>query len=181
MTERILIYGIGGQGVQAMAKMISEAASTDGKEVVYTTSYGGQKRGGASLANVIISDKHIGAPMIIPGEMSTVVVLEDAGMDLYESYLKPGGMLMINSSMVTKKPTRTDVKVVYVDIMGLAQKVGNERTFNMVALGALVKLTGMTALETVLEQLKVVFTGRKAKLVPVNEEAIKAGYENAGN
>lgn len=174
MMERILIYGIGGQGVQAMAKMISEAAMAEGSEVVYTTSYGGQKRGGASVANVIISDRHIGAPMILPGQMSIVIVLENAGID-YERYLQSGGMLMINDSMVTKKPVRADIEVVKVDIMGLAQKIGNEKAFNMTALGALLGIRQIVSIDSILHQLELVFTGRKVKFIPMNKKAIKLG------
>lgn len=177
MTERILIYGIGGQGVQAMAKMICEAAAEEGSEVVYTTSYGGQKRGGASLANVIVSDRHIGAPMILPGEMSIVIVFENGGMQ-YESYLEEGGLLMINSSMVTIEPKRTDIKVEKVDIMGLTREVGNEKTFNMVALGALLGLREVVNYQSISKQLQIVFAGRKAKFIPMNEEAIRKGFES---
>lgn len=176
MIERILIYGVGGQGVQAMAKMISEAATVEGLEVVYTTSYGGQKRGGASNANVIISDRHIGAPMMLPGEMSAAVIMENAGVDLYESFLAPGGLMLLNSSMVSRMPHRDDIEAVACDAVGIAREVGNERTVNMVMLGALLAKQTLISMETVLKQLRTVFTGRKEKLVAVNEQAILAGY-----
>lgn len=178
MTERMLFYGIGGQGVQSMAKMISEAADSQNLEVVYTTSYGGQKRGGASNANVIISDKHIGAPMMLPGEMSIAVIMADEGVGQYESYLAPGGLMLINSSLVTSRPERADIEVVECDTVKIAREVGNERTVNMVALGALLAKRPVVSVDAIVNQLKLVFTGRKEKLVAINEQAIQAGYQS---
>lgn len=176
MIERILLYGIGGQGVQVIAKLISEVALEEGREVVYTTSYGGQQRGGASNANLIISDQHIGAPMAISGEITIVIVMEEQGINLYESYLAPKGLMLINSSIVKIRPQRTDIKVSEIDAIGVAKEIGDERTANMVVLGALLKERPIISPALLIKQLNTVFTGKKEKLIEINKRAFEAGF-----
>ena len=93
----------------------------------------------------------------------------------YEQTLQPGGLLMINSSVVTKEPARTDIRVVKVPANDIAHELGNPKVMNMVMLGAFVKATGFLKPDTISEMIEEIYTGPKAKLVPLNRQALERG------
>jgi 2-oxoglutarate ferredoxin oxidoreductase subunit gamma len=84
--------------------------------------------------------------------------------------------MLVNSSLVKESPGRNDIKVVMVEASGLAEKIGQARFANMVALGALARVTGALKLTDIETILKKFFTPDKHRFVPMNVEAIKAGY-----
>jgi 2-oxoglutarate ferredoxin oxidoreductase subunit gamma len=96
-------------------------------------------------------------------------------LDKFESMLVPGGDLFINSSIIEQKATRDDINVHYVDCQYLAEhEVGNAKTQNMVMLGAIIQATGVVEMDTMQKVFEKVFTGKKAKLIPKNMEALTA-------
>jgi 2-oxoglutarate ferredoxin oxidoreductase subunit gamma len=175
MNERIIIAGFGGQGVLSMGKMLAEAAVEEGREVSWLPSYGPEMRGGTSSVGVIISDKAVGAPTISVGTATCVIAMNRPSLEKFESYLAPGGLLLINSSSVDVKATRTDVDVRYVQANELASELGNEKVSNMIVLGAYIAQTGTLDPETLLGCLAAAFGEKKAHLVGLNREAISKG------
>jgi 2-oxoglutarate ferredoxin oxidoreductase subunit gamma len=176
-TTTLIFNGVGGQGVQAMAKLIADAAVEDGLEALYTTRYAGAKRGGMSESTVIISDRRIGAPMAIPGKVDVVVAMYEDAVKKYEKILAPGGIMLINGSVVQGRPAREDLKVYAPDIIATANKLGNSRIANTVMVGALLKLCPVVSRENVIGALKNVFSGPKEKLFAINKAGIEAGFE----
>jgi 2-oxoglutarate ferredoxin oxidoreductase subunit gamma len=97
-------------------------------------------------------------------------------LPICEGILKAGGILLINSTRVKETPQRKDIRTVGLEISALAEKIGNIRFANMVALGAMAKLTGALALSEAEDILKKFFSPDKHRFIPMNVEAIKAGY-----
>ena len=175
MTEKSLFAGFGGQGIISMGQIWVYCAIQEGKNVTFFPFYGAEKRGGIARAGVIVSDEEIASPLVtIP---DSVVVMNLDSLSLCEQILKPGGFMLINSSLVKESPKRNDIKVIKVEATALAEKVGHARYANMVALGAIAKITGVLKLNDIDRVLKKFFSADKQKFVPVNAEAIKAGLQ----
>ena len=85
--------------------------------------------------------------------------------------------MLLNSTLVKESPKRKDIKVAAVEATFLAEKVGQVQFANMVALGALAKVTGALKLTDTETILKKFFPADKHKFVPMNAEAIHAGFE----
>ena len=96
-------------------------------------------------------------------------------LDKFEDAVEPGGIIFVNSSVVERKVKRTDVKAIYVPCDEIAEELGNKKVANMVMVGAYVEATKILKPETVTEMIENMFTGRKAKLVPMNLEAVSRG------
>ncbi|GHV79391.1 2-oxoglutarate ferredoxin oxidoreductase subunit gamma [Spirochaetia bacterium] len=178
MTEKSLFAGFGGQGIISLGQIWVYCAMKEGKNVTFFPFYGAEKRGGIARAGVIISDEEIASPLVTTPDSALVMNAES--LSLCEEILKPGGLLVINSSLVKAAPKRSGLKVVTVEASALAEKIGNIRIANMVALGAMAKLTGALSLWEIESILKNFFEADKHKFVPMNVEAIRAGFDAVG-
>ena len=88
--------------------------------------------------------------------------------------LVPGGKLFVNSSMVPEKAKRSDIEVFEVPANDIARELGNEKAANMVMLGAIVRHTGIVSMDTIREETRHMFSGRKEKFLPMNLKALDA-------
>jgi 2-oxoglutarate ferredoxin oxidoreductase subunit gamma len=175
MTEKSFFAGFGGQGIISLGQLWVYFAMKEGKNVTFFPFYGAEKRGGIARAGVIVSDEDIASPLVTVPD--SVLVMNSDSLPICEGIVKSGGLMLINSTLVRESPKRKDIKTVTVDASGLAEKIGHVRYANMVALGALAKLTGALKLTETEEILKKFFTPDKHRFVPMNAEAIRAGYE----
>ena len=173
MTNEIIISGFGGQGVMAIGKTITEAGMKEGMEVSWLPSYGPEMRGGTANCAVVLSDETIVSPIVL--EPTELIAMNLPSLLKFESVVKPGGTIFVNSSVVDKKVERTDVKAVYVDCIKIADELGNAKVANMVMLGAYIEAMKNLSTDTIKEMLVHMFTGPKAKLVDLNIEALKRG------
>lgn len=178
MHECIIFAGFGGQGIQSMSKILAKASMEQGLEVTWMPAYGGAMRGGTSNVTVNISDKLIGSPMPNPGDITVGVVMNNPSMDKFESYVKPGGLLFVNSSLIDVPATRGDITYVYVPVNDIALELGNDRVANMVMLGALLEKTRIVPLTSLVEYVESVFA-TKPQVVEANKQAIEKGVEYA--
>ena len=158
MKQEIIIAGFGGQGVLSMGKILAYSGLMEGKEVSWMPSYGPEQRGGTANVTVILSDDRISSPV-------------------FEGKIKPGGILIYDGYGIHTPVKRTDVSVYRVDAMDAATEMKNEKAFNMLILGGLLKIVPMVKLENVLLGLKKSLPERHHKLIPMNEAAIKKGME----
>ena len=173
MNREIILSGFGGQGVMSIGKNLAEAGVVEGLEVSWVPSYGPEMRGGTANCTVILSTERIGAPLV---ESATeIIVMNRPSLMKFESAVKPGGTVFVNSSIVPDKVTREDVRAVYVPCDEIAAELGNPKVANMVMLGAYIGATGALKVETIVEMIHEMFTGKKAKLVPLNLEALQRG------
>jgi len=132
----VICSGFGGQGVLVAGMILADAGMEDDKQVSWYPSYGFEMRGGAANCDVKISDEEIPSPYCL--EPDIVYTLNEAAIDTYESRLKPGGILLVNSTLVPEARTsRSDIRVIKVPATQIAAELGNTRGTNIVMLGAL--------------------------------------------
>lgn len=175
MTEEIIIAGFGGQGVLSMGKIMAYSGFVQGLETTWIPSYGPEIRGGTANVTVILSDKPISSPIL--QYYSTALILNQQSLDKFEETIKPGGVLIYTPSTITRKPTRTDIKIYPIRAIEEAAKINATKVANMFLLGAFMKIRPILDLEWVMRAIKHSVSERNWKYLPLNEQAIKAGME----
>lgn len=176
MTEEIIIAGFGGQGVLSMGKILAYSGIMQDQEVSWMPSYGPEMRGGTANVTVIVSDERISSPIL--NFYDTAIILNQQSMDKFEKTVKPGGLLLYDPNGITHHPTRKDIKIYRIEGARLAAEMGNTKIFNMIVLGAYLKLKPVVQYENVVKGLMKSIPERYHKLIPMNEAALKKGMEN---
>ncbi len=171
--NEILISGFGGQGVMAIGMTLAEAGMSEGLNVSWLPSYGPEMRGGTANCGVVIADSEIISPIVL--EPDQLVAMNLPSLDKFEPRVKPGGIILVNTSIVKRTVGREDLRAIYVPSMEIASEIGNPRVANMAMLGALIEATRILKFETIVAMLRQLFTGPKAHLVALNEEALARG------
>lgn len=177
MQTEIIIAGFGGQGVLFAGQILAYAGMDEGKEVTWIPSYGPEMRGGTANCTVIIADEEIGSALV--RNPKAAVVMNRPSLDKYEDSLKPGGVLVINTSMVDRKAIRKDITVVEIPANDIAEKLGDKRLSNMVLLGALLSKLDVLSIPAIETALQNHLPERHKKLLPKNYEALRAGASHA--
>jgi len=167
--HKLFFAGSGGQGILLMGQMITYAAMLEDKSATFFPSYGPEMRGGTANCTVVVSDKPVSCPVIY--EADAIVVMNLPSLLKFESMVKPGGVLLINTSIISQKATRTDIKVCYVPVNEIATELGSLKVANMVMLGALVRATNVVSEGSIEQVMHKTFTGEKAKLNDANMKA----------
>lgn len=175
MYQGVIMSGFGGQGVVKAGILLAYAGMIDGKHVTFFPAYGAEMRGGTANCSVVISSDEVTSP-VVP-HPDTVIIMNQPSLTRFEPTVKPGGLLLINSSLVSGEPARKDVKVVKIPANDIAEKIGTTKIANMVMIGAYIKKTDAVKLESVLKSLSKVFTRAKKDILKKNEEALKRGME----
>jgi 2-oxoglutarate ferredoxin oxidoreductase subunit gamma len=175
MTHELLIAGFGGQGVLSMGMTLAYAGMEAGKQISWMPSYGPEMRGGTANCIVIVSDGRISSPIIT--RFDSVIVLNQPSMEKFEQAVKPGGLLMYESTNILTPPTRTDVRALPIPASEEASKLQNMRIMNMIVLGAFLGVTHVVELDAVMQALRKVLPERYHKLLPLNEQALRRGME----
>lgn len=174
MQQDVVIAGFGGQGVMLMGRILAYAGMRQGLEVSWLPSYGPEMRGGTANCTVVLSDRPVGSPVVeFP---RTLLAMNLPSLDKFEPKVKPGGLILVNSSLIPRPVRRGDVRAVLVPANDIANEVGNPRGANMVALGAYVAVLGVPAWDRVEEVVRESFA-RKASLLEKNLAALKRGAE----
>lgn len=176
MTEEIIIAGFGGQGVLSMGKILAYSGIMQDQEVSWMPSYGPEMRGGTANVTVIVSDERISSPIL--NYYDTAIILNQQSMDKFERTVKPGGLLLYDPNGITRHPERKDIKIFKIEGARLAVEMGNTKIFNMIVLGAFLKLKPIVKLENVIRGLQKSIPERYHKLIPMNEAALKLGMDN---
>ncbi len=169
----IRLGGSGGQGIITAARVFAEAVNEHTpKYVCQSQSYGPEARGGASKAEIIISDEPIDYPKATKPDV--LLAMNQAACDAYFSDLKSEGILIVDSGLVDQVPTSRSIGIPFTEIA--RKKVGRELVANMVALGALTCLTSVVSPQGVEETL----LGRVPKgTIEINRKAFRAGLNAA--
>lgn len=175
MLEELIIAGFGGQGVMSMGQLLAYAGMLENKRVAWIPSYGPEMRGGTANCAVTISDQEISSPLVT--DPSVCVVMNKPSLEKFESTIKTGGLLFINTSLIDIKHKREDIRVYEIPANEIANEIGNSKVANMVMLGAVLEVTKMVNPDSILESLKKVLPPQRHKLIPLNAEALKRGAE----
>jgi 2-oxoglutarate ferredoxin oxidoreductase subunit gamma len=173
MLEEIIIAGFGGQGVMSMGQLLAYAGMLEGKGVSWLPSYGPEQRGGTANCAVVISDEPVGSPLITMP--STAIVLNNPSFDKFEPKVRPGGLLIIDLSLVVRISDRKDLKIIELNATDMANDLGNARVANMILLGAFLEQTKIVTEDSVIESLKKVLSEDKHHLLDINKQALKKG------
>ncbi len=173
MLEEIIIAGFGGQGVMSMGQLIAYAGMLEGKGVSWLPSYGPEQRGGTANCAVVVSNEPVGSPLVT--NPSTAIVLNNPSFEKFEPRVRPGGLLIINSSLVTRVSERSDIEIIELTATDLAADLGNARVANMILLGAFIERTKVVTSDSIIESLKKVLSKEKHHLIEVNKQALNKG------
>ena len=177
MMKQFIFAGFGGQGMLLIGKFLAMACMLDGKHVSWLPSYGPEMRGGTANCSVIVSDEDVGSPMV--DEADVVVAMNGPSLDKFEHIVKPGGVLVINSSIIDRKSVRDDVTVVYCDANGIAEQVKSPKGANVAILGAMLQASPVVDADKMVEAIRIELGERKLKFLEGNKAALFAGMEAA--
>lgn len=175
METSIIIAGFGGQGVLFAGQLLAYAGMDTGKHVTWIPSYGPEMRGGTANCTVIISDEPIGAPVVAQPDVA--IALNKPSYDKYEPLVKPGGLLIVNSSIVSQESDRTDIETVYIAANAIAEEFGTVKMLNAVVLGTMLARRPVLRMEDVEQALVDHLPARKAHLLEANRSVLQRGYE----
>lgn len=175
MTKKTIFSGFGGQGVLMMGYVLAVAAMRDGRNVTYLPTYGAEVRGGTANCTVVVSDEEIFSP--VASYPDYAVIMNMPSLVKYEGAMKEGGIIVLNSSLVDKDPSRKDVEVVKVPANDIAKELGSDRTINMIMLGAFVAKTKITSLDAIMNGLSEIVKVKKASVMKLNREGLDRGAE----
>ncbi len=176
MQKEVMFAGFGGQGILLIGDILAHAAMEEGFEVAWIPSYGPEMRGGTAYCLVVISDQAIGSP-IIRNPMH-LVAMNRPSLEKFAPQIKPNGVVVINSSLISVGSERDDVDELLIPANDIAKEIGNVKVANIVALAAFVARSKIVDFDVVRECVKSKFAGVK-KLIPINLEALEQGRKAA--
>ena len=179
MEKSFVFAGFGGQGVMLAGKLLAQAGVNHGLQVTWLPSYGPEMRGGTANCTVLLSDEPIGSPVV--DHPTALVAMNLPSLDRFEKTVATAGVIVVNSSLINRSVERNDVRVLSVPANDIAVSLGNPKVANVVALGAVVKATGLIPFELIITAMARTIGHNiySAKLIAVNEQALSAGYNAA--
>ncbi len=177
MEHATIIGGFGGQGILFAGQVLAQAALIEGREVSWMPSYGPEMRGGTASCTVVIADHPIGSPIVDVAD--GVVALNPPSMAKYDRLLAPGGLLVLNSSLIEAEPGRGDIEVLALPCTELARAAGHDRLVSVVALGGLLARRPIVRPESVRDALVDLVGRHYPELLDADLAAFAGGYERA--
>jgi 2-oxoglutarate ferredoxin oxidoreductase subunit gamma len=176
MQSEAMFAGFGGQGILLGGKILAQAAMVQGLEVAWVPSYGPEMRGGTAYCMVVISDRPIGSPIV--KRPNHLIAMNRPSLEKFAPLVKPGGVVLINSSLVSIGSGRTDVDELVVPVTDIAKSLGNVKVANIVALAAFVTRSGIVDFDLLRESAKAEFA-QKGDLLALNMAALEQGKNAA--
>jgi 2-oxoglutarate ferredoxin oxidoreductase subunit gamma len=175
MLLKIVFSGFGGQGVLMMGYVLAVAGMNEDKHVTFLPSYGAEMRGGTANCTVVVSDQEIASPIASAPDL--VVAMNYPSMVKYQNMVKSGGMIFLNSDLISEQPSRADIKVVQVPANSLAHEMGDDRVLNMVMLGAVSQIGRIVSDKALASAVETVLKGKRKSLIESNQKALGKGAE----
>lgn len=177
MQQSTIFGGFGGQGLLFAGHVLAQAAVIEGRDVSWMPSYGPEMRGGTASCTVIVADRPIGSPIVDAAE--AVVALNPPSLAKFEHLLVPGGLLVVNASLIEKEADRTDIEIVAVPCSALARSAGDDRLVSVVALGGLIERLPIVRPESIRTAIAELLGPAKAKLIAADLAAFDLGRQAA--
>ena len=168
-----LLAGFGGQGILFAGKVIAYGGLADEQQVSWLPSYGPEMRGGTCNCSVCLSDKTIGSPLVT--EPNGFIPMNLPSFDKFIDTVAPGGVVVIESSLIDRKVERTDVKAFYVPATKIAEENGLKGLANIILIGKLWKETQFCTKEALEAGVRKSVPAKKAHLVDSNLKALELG------
>jgi len=173
MTTQILLAGSGGQGLLFAGKFLAYAAMIENREVSWYPSYGPEARGGTSTCSVILSDAPVGSPIV--QQPDVLIAMNLPSFIKYAPQIRPGGLLVADSSMISETCERTDIRVAQLPATQMAYDENMKGLANMILIGRMLKESGLFASGTVEDAMKKCIPPAKAAMLELNLRAISLG------
>jgi 2-oxoglutarate ferredoxin oxidoreductase subunit gamma len=177
LHHEMLIAGFGGQGVVLAGRLLAHAALAEGREVVWAPSYGPEMRGGPVHCTVIVASQRIASPEVSLAD--SLLIMDRASLDEFAHRVKPGGLFVLNSTLVHARPEDDTCEVLAIAASDVAEELGNPQVANVVMLGALLTKRTIVSPESIKGAMRVLAGKGYEKLIPVNERALARGMELA--
>ena len=171
--QEIILAGFGGQGILSMGKFIAMAGLEEGKNVSWLPSYGPEMRGGTANCNVIVSEEEVGSPIV--NKATTIIVMNQPSLEKFEKFLVPGGVVILDKSLVPVMPEREDVEVYAIPATEMAYEMGNATFAGIILLGKLIEVTGVVSRESFEKALYKSLPPRKHSMIPDEMKALETG------
>lgn len=171
----VLMAGFGGQGMLLAGKVLAQASMATGREVSWLPSYGPEMRGGTANVIVCIASTPIGSPLT--DRPRALIAMNLPSLEKFAPKVRPGGLILVNASLIDRDPHRNDCVVIRVAARELAQQAGSARAANFVMLGAYAGATGAIPADAIARAIDEEFPGDKAQFAPANIAAFQAGYD----
>lgn len=173
-NTNVLMAGFGGQGMLLAGKVLAQASMNLGREVSWLPSYGPEMRGGTANVIVCIASAPIGSPLI--EHPDGLVAMNLPSLEKFAPKVQPGGVIVVNRSLIDKDPDRHDCVVIPVDARALAEQAGAPRAANFVMLGAYAGATGIVPAQAIEQAITDEFEGDRAQFVATSIAAFRAGW-----
>ena len=176
MFEELIIAGYGGQGIMFCGTLLAHSAMEEGLNVTFFPSYGAEMRGGTANCRVVIAAEEIGSPIV--KSPFSLIIFNKPSLVKFIRQIKEKGLLIVNSSLVEEEIVKERIEVIRVPVTQIAQKLGNNKVANMVALGVYIKRKGIVSLESTVRALQnILLKTEKKNLIEINEEALRYGFQ----
>lgn len=175
MKTEVRLGGFGGQGIITSGLILGRAASLyDNKKAIQSQSYGPEARGGASKAEVIISDEDIHYPKVKKADI--FMVMSPEAFEKYVVDLKEGGTIIYDSSLIKDMPDKYKKAYPLPATQIAKDDLGNTIVANIIMLGATAALTGCVSREAIKEAVMKSVPPHTKEL---NKKALETGFEMA--
>ncbi|MFB3882194.1 MAG: 2-oxoacid:acceptor oxidoreductase family protein [Armatimonadota bacterium] len=178
LYHELLIAGFGGQGVVLAGRLLATAALSEGREVVWAPSYGPEMRGGAVHCTIIVSSSRIGSPEV--SQADSLLIMDNTSMQKFAGRMKPGGLLVVNSSLVTAPESFDARELIRVPANEAAEALGDLRVANVIMLGAFLRVRPVISAESLVGAMRLFAPKGKEHLIEINTRALERGAELAG-
>jgi 2-oxoglutarate ferredoxin oxidoreductase subunit gamma len=162
-----------------MGATLAYAGMIEQKEITWMPSYGPEMRGGTANCIVIVSSERISSPIVTT--FDTVIALNQPSIDKFENAVKPGGLLIYDSTSTLTPPTRADIQILPIPASDEALQLKNTKVLNMIVLGAFLERTHVVEIASIMKALRKALPERYHHLLPLNEQALRRGMELAGH
>lgn len=173
MYQGVIMAGFGGQGVVSGGILLAYSGMVDGKHVTFFPAYGAEMRGGTANCSVVVSSEEIASPVVAFPD--SILVMNEPSLAKFEPKLRPGGVLYLNTSLVSTRSRRDDIETVGVPANEIAEELGNIKCANMVMLGAYVKKSGAISVDALKKSVAKVYVRANEKVLEMNRQAIDRG------
>ncbi|NLO47927.1 MAG: 2-oxoacid:ferredoxin oxidoreductase subunit gamma [Clostridiales bacterium] len=171
----LLLAGFGGQGLLFGGKVVAYSGLIEGREISWLPSYGPEMRGGTANCSVCISDEPIGSPLVLTP--NALIVMNLPSLDKFIDTVVPGGIVIIDSTMISKKVNRSDVSVFYVPATKLCEDNDLKGLANIVLIGKLFKSLAHCSEEALDKAIIKSVPASKKDLIDLNRRALKLGID----
>lgn len=183
MQREVILTGIGGQGVQLAAKTLAMAATAEGRQVMMSSHYGGEMRGGQTEASVVVADTDLRAVPILENAWSAMV-MHGRYWPGVAARLRHGGVVVVNTTVAhdvtsAEAPAADRPAIVGVPAGDIASGIGAPMAAGFVLLGAYAAVTGVVGTDSLVESMKELVPPYRTQHVAANEAAIRAGAQAA--